>query len=143
MADEAKPLPVADADTTPFWDGARDGRLVLKSCLDCGRAHFYPRALCPHCHSDRLDWIEAKGTGEIHTFTIARRGAGKAFEKDAPYVVAVIALDEGPRMLSNVLTDDVEAVRIGQRVRVTFDPAGGDVALPKFRPVDEPPGRNP
>jgi uncharacterized OB-fold protein len=133
MTEYAKPLPVADADTAPFWDGAKAGKLVLKSCLDCGKAHFYPRALCPHCHSDRLEWIEAKGTGEIHTFTIARRGAGKAFEREAPYAVAIVQLDEGPRMLSNVVTDDVEAVRIGQRVVVVFAEADEGVVLPKFR----------
>lgn len=132
MAQESKPLPVIDADTRPFWDAACEGKLKIKSCDECGRAHFYPRALCPHCHSDRLDWIEAKGTGEIYTFTIARRGAGKAFEADAPYVVALIQLDEGPRMMSNVVTDDVESVRIGQRVRVVFAEAGEGVVLPKF-----------
>lgn len=132
MAEEPKPLPVIDADTKPFWDAAREGKLKIKHCDECGKAHFYPRALCPHCHSDRLDWIEVKGAGEIYTFTIARRGAGKAFEADAPYVVALIQLDEGPRMMSNVVTDDVEAVRIGQRVRVVFAEAGEGVVLPKF-----------
>lgn len=132
MAEEPKPLPVIDADTKPFWDAVGEGKLKIKSCGECGKAHFYPRALCPHCHSDRLDWIEAKGTGEIYTFTIARRGAGKAFEADAPYVVALIQLDEGPRMMSNVVTDDVESVRIGQRVRVVFAEAGEGVVLPKF-----------
>ena len=135
MAEEPKPLPVVDADTRPFWDGAREGKLRIKTCTECGRAHFYPRALCPHCHSDRLDWIDAKGTGEIYTFTIARRGAGKAFEADAPYIVALIQLDEGPRMMSNIVTDNVETVRIGQRVRVVFAEAGEGVVLPKFAPT--------
>ncbi|MDO9072476.1 MAG: Zn-ribbon domain-containing OB-fold protein [Rubrivivax sp.] len=128
-----KPLPVVDPESAPYWSALKDKRLILKRCRDCGRHHFYPRALCPHCHSDALDWADARGTGSIYSFTIARRPAGPAFKADAPYVVAVIDLDEGARMLTNIVIDDVEAVRIGQRVTVHFDAVTDDITLPKFK----------
>ncbi len=127
-----KPLPSIDADSAPFWRAAKDQRLALPYCGDCGRAHFPPRALCPHCHGAEIDWRDASGESMVYTYTIARRGAGAAFKDDAPYVVALIDLAEGPRMMSNIVTGDVEAVRIGAAVRVVFEPVTDDVTLPKF-----------
>jgi uncharacterized OB-fold protein len=128
-----KPLPTIDPESAPYWSALKDNRLILKHCRDCGRHHFYPRALCPHCHSDALEWSDARGTGSIYSFTVARRPAGPAFKADAPYVVAVIDLDEGARMMTNIVTDDVDAVRIGQRVAVQFDAVTDEVTLPRFR----------
>lgn len=128
-----KPLPTVDPESAPYWSALKQHRLVLKRCLDCGRHHFYPRALCPNCHSDALEWTDARGSGSIYSFTIARRPAGPAFKADAPYVVAVVQLDEGARMMTNIVTDDVDAVRIGQRVAVQFDDVTDDITLPKFR----------
>ena len=128
-----KPLPTVDPESAPYWSALKENRLILKHCRDCGRHHFYPRALCPHCHSDALEWSSARGTGSIYSFTVARRPAGPAFKADAPYVVAVIDLDEGARMMTNIVTDDVDAVRIGQRVAVQFDAVTDEVTLPKFR----------
>ena len=131
-----KPLPVVDTETRPFWEGARHNKLMLQRCAACRKYVFYPRALCTHCHSARLDWVEASGEGTIHSFTIARRPAGPAFQADVPYVVALIDLKEGVRMMSNVVTDDVESVRIGQRVHVVFDPVSAEISLPKFKVVE-------
>jgi uncharacterized OB-fold protein len=130
-----KPLPVVDADTRPFWEGARARKLMVQRCGACRKYVFYPRALCPHCHSARLDWTEASGKGTIYSFTIARRPAGAAFQNDVPYVIALIDLEEGVRMMSNIITDDVDSVRIGQRVRVVFEDVGPEIALPKFQVV--------
>lgn len=127
-----KPLPVVDADTRQFWEAAREHRLLIRYCPDCGRYVYYPRAICPHCHSDRLEWREASGEGTIYSFTVSRRPAGPAFEDDVPYVVAIIELEEGPRMMSNVKTDDVEKVRIGERVLVAFEDVTDEITLPKF-----------
>lgn len=127
-----KPLPVIDPGTRPFWDAAKDHRLMIPKCRDCGEYHFYPRELCPHCHSDRLDWRDVSGRGEVYSFTVARRPAGPAFADDVPYIVAMIALAEGPRMLTNILVDDVETVGIGAKVRVHFEDVTEDVTLPKF-----------
>lgn len=127
-----KPQPVIDAGTRPFWDAARAHRLSIPRCRACGRHHFYPRELCPHCHSDDIEWTDVPGRGEVYSFTIARKPAGPVFEADVPYVIAMIALDEGPRMLTNIITDDVDSVRIGDRVRVRFEDVTPDLTLPKF-----------
>jgi uncharacterized OB-fold protein len=127
-----KPRPVIDPGSEPFWSAAKQHRLSIPRCKACNRHHFYPRELCPHCHSDELEWTDVSGRGEIYSYTIARKPAGPAFAADVPYVVAMIALDEGPRMLTNIITADVDSVRIGDRVRVKFDDVAADLTLPKF-----------
>lgn len=127
-----KPQPVIDPGTRPFWDAARAHRLTIPRCKDCGEYHFYPRELCPHCHSDALEWCDVSGGGEIYTFTVARKPAGPVFAADVPYVIAMIRLDEGPRMLTNIVTGDVERVAIGDRVSVRFEDVTPELTLPKF-----------
>tara|TARA_R110000851_G_scaffold3033_1_gene12220 strand:+ start:80 stop:487 length:408 start_codon:yes stop_codon:yes gene_type:complete len=127
-----KPLPVIDPESQPYWDALKQHRLLLKRCRACERFHHYPRELCPHCHSDDLEWSQAAGTGRIYTYTVARRPAGPAFKPDAPYVVALVELDEGPRLMTNIVTTDVESVRIDQRVTVQFDDVTPEVTLPRF-----------
>lgn len=128
-------LPRPTPETQPFWDGCLDGRLMLPWCRDCGKPHFYPRAICPFCLSAKLDWREASGRGTLHTFVINHRAA-KGYE--APYVIAVVDLEEGPRMLSNVVSDappTPEALAIDMPLQVTFDKVTDTIALPRFRPV--------
>ncbi|MCZ6558602.1 MAG: Zn-ribbon domain-containing OB-fold protein [SAR324 cluster bacterium] len=127
-----KPLPVIDAETRPFWDAAKAHKFVLQHCGDCGKYVHYPRAICPHCNGRNMDWRDASGEGEIYSFTVARRPAGPAFKEDVPYVIVLVDLKEGPRMLSNLVTDDVDGVRIGQRVKVMFDEVTDEITLPKF-----------
>lgn len=128
-----KPLPVIDHDSAPYWEAAQEGRLDIPLCGDCGKHHFYPRAICPHCHSDNLKFDTVSGRGEVHIFTIARRPAGPAFAEDVPYVVALIELEEGPRMMSRIQTDNPESVQIGARVEVTFVKATDEISFPYFR----------
>ena len=128
-----KPLPVIDHDSAPYWQAAHEGRLDIPLCGDCGKHHFYPRAICPYCHSDNLNFDTVSGRGEVHTFTIARRPAGPAFADDVPYVVALIELEEGPRMMSRIQTDDPEKVHIGAKVEVTFLKASDEISFPYFR----------
>jgi uncharacterized OB-fold protein len=127
----AKPQPVVDPGTAPYWDGLKERRLLLKSCLACGKAHFYPRELCPHCHSDRFTWIEAAGRGEIYSYTICHRPAGPAFAADVPYAIAIVTLDEGPTMMTRMIGPH-DALRIGARVKIRFEPQGDDLTLPFF-----------
>ena len=130
-----KPLPIIDAESRPFWQAARERRLAIMRCGDCGRHFFYPRELCPHCHSSAVAWVTASGRGTIYTFTIARRPAGPAFKPDVPYVVALVELEEGPRVMTNIVTSDVDGVRIGQSVTATFEDATDEVTLIKFAPA--------
>ncbi len=127
-----KPLPVIDHDSAPYWEAAREGRLDIPLCGDCGKHHFYPRSICPYCHSGNLRFNTVSGRGKVHTFTIARRPAGPAFADDVPYVVALIELEEGPRMMSRIQTGDPEKVRIGAKVEVTFVKASDEVTFPYF-----------
>jgi uncharacterized protein len=129
-----KPLPAIDVESGPFWQAARERKLAIMCCRVCDRHFFYPRALCPHCHSDVVAWTNASGRGTIYTFTIARRPAGPAFKPDVPYVVALVELEEGPRLMTNIVTTDVESIRIGQKVKVVFEDVTPEVTLVKFKP---------
>ena len=129
------PKPVRNADSIPYWDGAREGKLLLRRCQSCGALHFMPRHLCPACWSDRLEWIQSKGTGTVHTFTVIHRAPLPAFASQVPYVVAMIELDEGPRMVANILGEDARSVAIGDRVEVMFEDRGDGDCLPQFRRV--------
>ena len=129
------PLPVANADSLPYWNAARERRLLIRKCKTCETLHFMPRHLCPACWSDQLEWVEAKGTGSVHSFTIIRRAPMAVFAPRAPYVLALIDLDEGPRMMANVLGEDALSVRIGDRVKVTFEERGEGAMIPQFQRV--------
>jgi Predicted nucleic-acid-binding protein containing a Zn-ribbon len=128
-----RPLPAIDDESRPYWEAAREHRFVLQRCGACGKHVFYARALCPHCHAAELEWVEASGRGTIHSYTVARRPAGPAFADRVPYVCVLVDLEEGPRMLSNLIVDDVDSVRVGQPVRVAFEDVG-EVTLPVFEP---------
>lgn len=127
------PAPVSNADAAPYWTAACEGRLLVRRCGDCGHMHFMPRHLCPHCWSDRLEWVPASGAGTVHSFTVIRRAPLAAFAARVPYVVALIELDEGPRMVTNVIGDDALDTRIGDRVAVDFEARGDGAMLPQFR----------
>lgn len=125
------PIPVTNADSAPYWQGARHDKLMLRRCKACGTVHFMPRYLCPSCWSNDLEWFEAKGKGTVHSFSIIRRASSAAYATRVPYVVALIDLDEGPRMMSNIVGPDALDVAIGDPVAVQFE-ARGDAKLPQF-----------
>lgn len=132
-------LPPVDATTRPYWEAAARGSLLLKRCLDCRITHFYPRTVCPHCLSDRLDWVEASGRGVIYSFTVVHRAADPALAERVPYVVALVELEEGPRMMTNIVGCAPDAVRIGAPVTVRFETVSDDLALPVFEPSEPAP----
>lgn len=129
-----EPLPVPTPITQPFWDGTRQHRLLLQRC-EAGHIIFYPRSHCPRCLSNRLAWVEASGKGTLYSYTVARRPTSPDFEHDVPFVIAVVELDEGPRMTSRLVEVDPDAVRIGMRLEVVFDDVTEEIALPYFRPA--------
>lgn len=122
----------SDSDSQPYWDGIAQGELRIQRCDACSRAVFYPRALCPHCHSDQLSWITATGKGTIYSYTVAHQAFG-SFAKDAPYVVAIVELAEGARMMTRIVDAPRERIAIGVPVQVTFTPIAEDITLPYFR----------
>jgi len=118
----------------PFFEGLKQGKLLIPYCESCGKAHFYPRSACPHCWSeDEYDWRPASGTGVVHTFTVVRNNPPPAFVPMLPYSIAIIELDEGVRLLSNIV-GDYEDTAIGDRVEVEFVERDGE-SLPLFRRV--------
>lgn len=116
-----KPFP----ETMAYWEAAARGKLLLKYCTACGEFHFYPRALCPFCFSDKTEWREATGTGTIYSFSVTRRA-------ETPYAIAYVTLAEGPTMMTNVVDGDLDRIRIGQTVRLVFKPGENGQAIPCF-----------
>lgn len=119
--------PTPSLETQPFWDAAAEGRLVLPRCDACGFVIWYPRRFCPECSGRTITWFAASGAGTIYSCTVTRKGQG-AWSEVGPYVLAIVELTEGPRLMTNVVGADPASVRIGAAVEVVFD--GG---LPRFR----------
>jgi uncharacterized OB-fold protein len=120
-------------ETRPFWEGTARHALLLQRCDACGVTVWYPRSHCPDCGGRALTWREASGRGRIYSFTVVRRGQGR-YRDAAPYVLAYVELDEGVRMLTNVVDADLDRLEIGARVEVVFHDTGEGTALPRFRP---------
>lgn len=132
MSELAGPVPKEDAESAPFWRAIHEGRFVLPTCQDCGRSHFYPRAVCPHCRSLAVTYAPASGLGSIYSYTVHRQPAAPEFASEVPYVVALVTLDEGPRMLTRIVGQSPEAVAIGQRVTVVSRRISPDFSIPCF-----------
>lgn len=130
-----KPLPAADAVSGPFWTAASEGRLLYQQCPECGHRQFYPRALCTACAAEP-DWAEASGRGQVHTFTVVRQHGGKPFRDELPYVVAIVELEEGVRMMGTLTGCDPEDVRIGMAVEAYAILADEKLGIPYWRPVE-------
>lgn len=135
MSQSMYPAPVQNADSKVYWAAAADGDLVLKHCLDCGKHHFPPRQLCPYCWSENMAWSKSSGAGVIYSFTVMHRPPMPAFAARVPYVVALVDLAEGPRMMANVVGDDALEVGVGDRVQVCFEARGDAAKVPQFRRV--------
>lgn len=134
MADVSRPVPVPDSDTEPYWEGAKRKELLIQRCKSCGKRWFPPSAACPACSAFDHEWASVSGKGEVVTYTVVHRPPGPAFAGRTPYVLAVIELAEGPRMLTNVVECDPSEVSIGMPVEVTFEEIAPDAVLPQFRP---------
>ena len=130
-----KPIPEIHDETRPFWLGCREHELRLQKCRDCGQFRFYPRSLCPYCFSDKSEWVRASGRGRIYSFTVSYRPATEAFLEDLPYNIAIIELEEGVRMVSNVVGCENEDLKIGLPVEVVFEDVAPDLTLPRFKLV--------
>jgi hypothetical protein len=130
-----KPKPRPAPESLPYWQAAKDHRLALPKCEDCGQFWFPPSATCPHCLSTNFSFQNVSGRGKVFSFVTFHRVYRPAFAQDVPYVVALVELEEGPRLLTNILGISHEDVRCEMPVEVVFDDYDEDVSVPKFRPL--------
>ena len=120
--------PIPTEESKPFWQAANEGRFLIKRCIDCNKAHWYPRAVCPLCFSSNTEWQQSEGIGTIYSFTVMRHGP-------EPFVLAFITLKEGPTMLSNIVNCDPNQVEIAMPVKVKFVQSTGEFKVPMFELV--------
>jgi uncharacterized OB-fold protein len=130
------PAPAVVPETEAYWAATAEGKLVLPRCAACDTVIWYPKGICTECGSLDIGWVEATGEGVVYTFTISRRGEG-AYREAGPFVLAYVELDEGPRVMTNIVGCPPESVQIGQRVRAVFDDTGQGNALVRFAPIDQ------
>jgi uncharacterized protein len=122
------PAPIVTVESEPFWNAARQDRFVVPTCAACGKAHWYPRVVCPFCGAEKIEWRAASGQGTIYSFSVMRRAK-------EPYAIAYVTLAEGPTMLTNIVDCDFDTLRIGQSVRVAFGETADGTPVPLFRPA--------
>jgi uncharacterized OB-fold protein len=122
------PAPPVTIETKPFWDAATQGKLLIKKCTSCGQVHYYPRAICPFCASDKTEWQTASGKGTVYTYSVMRRA-------EVPYAIAYVTLEEGVTMMTNIVNCDLDTIRVGQSVKVVFKPSDGGPSVPMFAPA--------
>jgi len=131
-------LPTIDDSTRAWWEAATEGRLLIKRCAACSRAHFYPRIFCPYCWSNDVDWEAASGRATLYTWSVVYSNDLPPLGDRVPYVAAVVDLVEGPRMLTNVVDCEFDRLRAGMDLVVDFRPQTDEISLPFFRPPDAP-----
>ncbi|MGD9933293.1 MAG: Zn-ribbon domain-containing OB-fold protein [Dehalococcoidia bacterium] len=138
MAEYKKPIPQPDPHSQPFWDGAKEGKLMLPRCTTCNRVHWYPRLICPFCHSTDIEWVQGSGEGRIHTFAVQHRAFG-GWADETPFVTAYIDMNEGDRMMTvlrGVDPNKPETIKCGQKVRIEFEKVSDDVSISFWRVVE-------
>ncbi|QET06130.1 Zn-ribbon domain-containing OB-fold protein [Cupriavidus pauculus] len=138
MTDYNKPLPVLGDDNRPFWEAARREELRMQQCLDCGHIRYPINHVCPQCLSERADWRRLSGRGTVFSYIVFHQVYHAGFAQDVPYNVAMIQLEEGPRMISNVVGVPNDAVKVGDAVTVTFDKVTEEITIPRFTPAGKP-----
>lgn len=135
MAEPKRPLPNPnEADTRAFWEGTKEKELRYQKCNDCGTVVFYPRRHCTGCLGNDLSWQTASGNGTVYSYSIVRQSYHPFFRALVPYAVAWVDLDEGPRLLSNIVGVDVDDIEVGQKVQVEWE-EHENLSIPLFRPV--------
>ena len=128
-----RPAPVPEPEAIPYWKAGHEGRLVVQRCDDCGNVQLYPRHRCVACRAP-VSWIEASGRATVYSFTVIRQNYSRPFRDWMPYVVALVDLDEGPRLMTNVVGVDPEDVHIGMRVRARFEIVSDEAGIALFEP---------
>ena len=135
MAKYQKPLPIINEDNAPYWEYCRKHELRMQKCEGCGHIRFPVSILCPKCHSMDAVWTKLSGRGKVFSYIVFRVPYIDSYKDDIPYTVAIVQLEEGPRMESNLIVPDLEDIRIDMPVKVYFDDVTDEVSLPKFKPA--------
>ena len=135
MPEWNKPLPTIVGETKPFWDSCRQGKLLLQKCERCAEYQFYPRGICANCWSNEIRWVQSSGKGTVWTFTVTHQNRTTGFAEEVPYVLALVELEEGVKMFTNIVDCDPGQVKIGMPVEVTFVQANEQVTIPYFKPA--------
>lgn len=130
-----KPLPRIDEESRGWWEALARRELYVQQCRGCGARRLPPRAVCPACLSTETEWLRASGRGTVYSFTVTHQNQAPGFRDEVPYVLAIVELVEGPRLLTNLVGCPPDALRIDMAVEVVFDDVTADVTLPKFRPT--------
>jgi uncharacterized OB-fold protein len=128
-------VPARTPETDPFWDAANEGKLLLQRCPDCQKFQYHYRALCSHCWSDKIEDYPSNGRGKVWTYSVVMKNKTAGYTEKVPYVVALIELEGGMKVVNNVLTDDPEAVTFGTEVELTFGKTAQGQAIPLFKVV--------
>ncbi len=135
MSEYQKPLPTPTELTQPFWDGVREEKLLVQKCSGCGTLRHIPKPWCANCLSDDYTWSQLSGKGEVYSYTIMHRAPATSFQTEIPYAVALVELEEGVRMISNLVGVPIEDVKIGMPVKVVYEHVNDEAALFKFAPA--------
>lgn len=133
MADYVKPLPTINAETAPFWAAAKEHKLVIQKCKRCWNLQHFPRAICGACGNEEFEWVQSSGKGEVYSLTRVYMNRAPGWVDEVPYVFAIIQLNEGIHMISNVVGTPAEEVVIGTPVEVIFEDVNDEVSIPKFK----------
>ena len=130
-----KPLPFVTVISQPFWEGTRRHEFLLQQCRGCGAVQFPPKEVCSSCWSAEFGWTGAAGTGTVYTYTVIYRAGMPAFQDDVPYPIVIVELDEGPRVMSNLVNCDLEQVAVGMPVRMVWEDRTDEISMYKFEPA--------
>ena len=127
-----RPMPTPTRDSKAYWDGLREGKLMLQRCASCGKVRHYPRPVCPHCFSMESEFKAAPLTGKLHTWTVCHHPFNFFFKASAPYIVALVDMDAGIRINAPLRGLDAASLKIGQPLKLAFEPINTEITLPFF-----------
>lgn len=133
MSQRDKPLPQITPEAKEFWEGCRRRELLIQKCLACGVLRHYPRIMCSNCGSWDTEWVRASGKGKVYSWTVGHQAFHPGFVEDVPYASVIVELNEGVRLMTNVIDVNPEELYIGMPVEVVFEDVTDEITLPKFR----------
>lgn len=131
----SKPLPNKKGIAQAYWEGLKKEKLLIQECKECHHSIFYPRVVCTNCGGSELEYKEHSGVGEIYSYTVVYKPRNPEFKQDVPYVVALVQLEGGARMMTNIVDCEIEKIEIGMKVKIVFESVTEEITLPFFKPL--------